>query len=110
MEAFVSGDQLEPDWIFYKFDQYLPPAAWEEEDENNIDNNSLESETKIENNEGSYNYKEQMMMKKEKGTFLRLNYEAVIAAWDNQASPWTTGIPPELNADHFGPDFKVINY
>ncbi|KAF3438560.1 hypothetical protein FNV43_RR21323 [Rhamnella rubrinervis] len=60
-------------------------------------------ETKIVNgNSEGYSYKEKMM-KKEK--FLRLNYEAVITAWDGQSSPWTTGIRPEVNPDNGWPDF-----
>ncbi|PON94495.1 Zinc finger-domain containing protein [Trema orientale] len=35
---------------------------------------------------------------------LRLNYEAVIAAWASQGSPWTTGTRPEVNPDHGWPD------
>ncbi|XP_010471465.1 PREDICTED: zinc finger protein CONSTANS-LIKE 7 [Camelina sativa] len=31
--------------------------------------------------------------------FLRLDYEAVISAWDNHGSPWETGIKPEFNLD-----------
>ncbi|KAK3028049.1 hypothetical protein RJ639_038622, partial [Escallonia herrerae] len=36
---------------------------------------------------------------------LRLNHEAVINAWDNQGSPWTTGTRPEFNPDDCWPDF-----
>ncbi|KAI3454907.1 hypothetical protein Pfo_011570 [Paulownia fortunei] len=36
-----------------------------------------------------------------KRMLLRLNYEAVIAAWANQGSPWTNGIRPEFNLDEF---------
>ncbi|EOA35233.1 hypothetical protein CARUB_v10020393mg [Capsella rubella] len=31
--------------------------------------------------------------------FLRLDYEAVISAWDNHGSPWKTEIKPEFNLD-----------
>ncbi|CAB4281285.1 unnamed protein product [Prunus armeniaca] len=39
----------------------------------------------------------QMMMKRK--ICLRLDYEAIITAWANQGSPWTTGTRPELNPD-----------
>lgn len=58
-------------------------------------------ETEIMNNEEAY--KEQM----KKNIFLRLNYEAVITAWDGQASPWTTGIRPEVNPNNGWSDFMV---
>ncbi|KAH7528752.1 zinc finger protein CONSTANS-LIKE 7 [Ziziphus jujuba] len=100
MEAFVPCE-LNPclDCIFYNDQSTL---AVPEEEYNLV---SRVTATKIANNEGSY--KEQMM---KKGTFLRLNYEAVITAWDSQASPWTTGTPPELNPDEFLPEFKGFNH
>jgi len=41
--------------------------------------------------------------------FLRLNYEDVITAWASQGSPWTTGTPPNFNADDCWPDFLVTS-
>ncbi|KAL5544770.1 hypothetical protein UlMin_008554 [Ulmus minor] len=41
---------------------------------------------------------------KKREILLRLNYEAVIAAWASQGSPWTTGTRPEVNPDHGWPD------
>lgn len=40
---------------------------------------------------------------------LRLNYEAVIAAWASQGCPWTTGIRPEFDPNDHGcwPDCTV---
>ncbi|XP_048330519.1 zinc finger protein CONSTANS-LIKE 16 [Ziziphus jujuba] len=60
---------------------------------------SMAMETKKMNNEEAF--KEQM----KKEIFLRLNYEAVITAWDGQVSPWTTGIRPEVNPNNGWPDF-----
>nr|AIE41597.1 zinc finger protein CONSTANS-LIKE 6 [Lagerstroemia indica] len=36
-----------------------------------------------------------------KRMLLRLNYEAVIASWATQGSPWTDGIRPQFNLDEF---------
>ncbi|KAL0342386.1 UNVERIFIED_CONTAM: Zinc finger protein CONSTANS-LIKE 16 [Sesamum calycinum] len=36
-----------------------------------------------------------------KRMLLRLNYEAVIAAWAAQGSPWTNGVRPHFNLDEF---------
>ncbi|XP_071692126.1 zinc finger protein CONSTANS-LIKE 6-like [Rutidosis leptorrhynchoides] len=45
---------------------------------------------------------------------LKLDYEGIIAAWDEQRSPWTTGDRPELNPDHCWPDCmggcKIIHH
>jgi hypothetical protein len=47
--------------------------------------------------------------KKIKGEmFLRLNYEAVIAAWASHVSPWTAGARPELNPHGCSSDFLVL--
>ncbi|KAI5677643.1 hypothetical protein M9H77_08593 [Catharanthus roseus] len=39
-----------------------------------------------------------------KKILLRLDYEGVIAAWDDQKSPWTTGDRPELDSGDCWPD------
>lgn len=39
---------------------------------------------------------------------LRLNYEEVMTAWDNQRCPWTTGCRPEFNPGDCWPDFMVL--
>ncbi|XP_023516130.1 zinc finger protein CONSTANS-LIKE 6 [Cucurbita pepo subsp. pepo] len=36
---------------------------------------------------------------KKKNIFLRLNYDAIITAWDTQSSPYTTGDRPEFELD-----------
>ncbi|KAF8407816.1 hypothetical protein HHK36_006952 [Tetracentron sinense] len=36
---------------------------------------------------------------------LKLDYEAIIAAWASQGSPWTTGDRPQFNTDDCWPDF-----
>ncbi|XP_022921599.1 zinc finger protein CONSTANS-LIKE 6 [Cucurbita moschata] len=36
---------------------------------------------------------------KKKNIFLRLNYDAIITAWDTQSSPYTTGDRPEYDLD-----------
>ncbi|KAI3453028.1 hypothetical protein Pfo_009691 [Paulownia fortunei] len=38
-------------------------------------------------------------------TLLKLDYEAVLSAWDDQKSPWTTGERPELNSGDCWPDY-----
>ncbi|XP_062118122.1 zinc finger protein CONSTANS-LIKE 6-like [Humulus lupulus] len=48
---------------------------------------------------------ESMKKKKESEIVLRLNYEAVIAAWASQGSPWTTGTRPEVDPDHGWPHY-----
>ncbi|KAK4423570.1 Zinc finger protein CONSTANS-LIKE 16 [Sesamum alatum] len=37
-------------------------------------------------------------------TFLRLDYEGVLSAWDDQKSPWTTGERPNLDSCDCWPD------
>ncbi|XP_057805009.1 zinc finger protein CONSTANS-LIKE 16 [Salvia miltiorrhiza] len=41
------------------------------------------------------------MESSESRKLLRLNYEAVMAAWDSQGSPWTDGVRPQFNLDEF---------
>ncbi|KAK6134111.1 hypothetical protein DH2020_032152 [Rehmannia glutinosa] len=36
--------------------------------------------------------------------FLRLDYEGVLSAWDDQKSPWTTGERPDLDSGECWPD------
>ncbi|KAF3438557.1 hypothetical protein FNV43_RR21320 [Rhamnella rubrinervis] len=97
--------QVQPclDWSF-DYENSSPVLTADHDDYNKVV--SMEAdETKIMNSNSTsegYSYKERMM-KKEK--FLRLNYEAVITAWDGQSSPWTTGIRPEVNPDNGWPDF-----
>ncbi|KAL8549448.1 hypothetical protein ACS0TY_008327 [Phlomoides rotata] len=38
-------------------------------------------------------------------TFLKLDYEGVMSAWDDQKSPWTTGQRPELNSGDCWPEY-----
>ncbi|KAK4399947.1 Zinc finger protein CONSTANS-LIKE 6 [Sesamum angolense] len=74
---------------------YGSPVACEEEDikaqnEETIGRNSCFQECK---------------MGDSSKTFLRLDYEGVLSAWDDQKSPWTTGERPNLDscdcwADH----------
>ncbi|EXB56925.1 Zinc finger protein CONSTANS-LIKE 16 [Morus notabilis] len=45
-----------------------------------------------------------MVQTKKRDIILRLNYEAVIAAWASQGSPWTTGNRPDFNPDDGWPD------
>lgn len=37
-------------------------------------------------------------------TFLKLDYEGVMSAWDDRKSPWTTGERPELNSGDCWPE------
>ncbi|PIN22548.1 hypothetical protein CDL12_04741 [Handroanthus impetiginosus] len=39
-----------------------------------------------------------------KKIFLRLDYEGVLSAWDDQKSPWTTGERPDLDSSECWPD------
>ena len=113
MEAFVEC-QINP-CLVWTFDYGPPPSSFVDEPDFDKVVSILAAETKtMNNNEESYNYKEPIIMmkkkkkkKKKKKTFLKLNYEAVINAWDSQASPWTTGIRPQINPDHFWPNFIV---
>ncbi|KAL8267622.1 hypothetical protein R6Q59_004966 [Mikania micrantha] len=41
--------------------------------------------------------------KKRNKRILKLDYEAIIGAWDEQRSPWTTGERPELDTDDWWP-------
>ncbi|KAI3811926.1 hypothetical protein L1987_16624 [Smallanthus sonchifolius] len=41
---------------------------------------------------------------KKKKRILKLDYEGIIAAWDEQRSPWTTGDRPELDPDDCWPE------
>lgn len=43
----------------------------------------------------------EMEMNERKKMLLRLNYEAVIAAWATQGCPWTDGIRPQFDLDEF---------
>lgn len=114
----ILGCQVNPacslDWnIEFEFNSspggLMMTAADVQDDDNNKALSAEAAETNtmnnINTNEGSC--KEKMMIKKEK--FLRLNYEAVITAWDGNSSPWTTGIRPEFNPDDGWPDFMVCN-
>lgn len=42
-----------------------------------------------------------------KNILLRLDYDAVIAAWDDQRSPWTNGERPQLDSKDSWPDYMV---
>ena len=75
---------------------YDSPATCEEEDEKatvmrNIDGGGYEAEDK----------------KNKKKILLRLDYEAVIAAWASQGSPWTNGDRPDFDPNECWPDCMV---
>lgn len=59
---------------------------------------------KKEESEEGKNMGEVRRKKKEKVLLLRLDYEGIITAWDNQRSPWTTGDRPELRPSECWPD------
>ncbi|KAM7267176.1 hypothetical protein ACFE04_009342 [Oxalis oulophora] len=48
---------------------------------------------------GKIEYDNKVEMKKRSSMFLRLNHEAVIAAWASQGCPWMAGSRPEINPD-----------
>lgn len=59
------------------------------------------------------NEEEEELKKKKKKTnilLLRLNYDAVIAAWDSQSSPYTTGNRPKFDFDDCWVQFLPINF
>lgn len=62
---------------------------------------------KKEESEEGKNMGEVRRKKKEKVLLLRLDYEGIITAWDNQRSPWTTGDRPELRPSECWPDCLV---
>lgn len=51
-----------------------------------------------------------MVQTKKRDIILRLNYEAVIAAWASQGSPWTTGNRPDFKPDDAWPDCLVSSF
>ncbi|KAE8698877.1 hypothetical protein F3Y22_tig00110597pilonHSYRG01004 [Hibiscus syriacus] len=48
--------------------------------------------------------KEEAAKLKKKKTLLSLNYEAIIAAWASQGSPWTSGGRPDFDPEECWPD------
>lgn len=82
------------DW---NFDYDESPLTGEEEEEKVV----VVPETKMMN----------VVVKEEteRKILLRLNYEEVITAWDNQRCPWTTGCRPEFNPNDCWLDFKVLS-
>ncbi|KAF3438558.1 hypothetical protein FNV43_RR21321 [Rhamnella rubrinervis] len=110
MEAFVECQVKNPCYVWNFNYESPPPPPSPVVDELDFDMVvpilAAESKT-MNNNEGSCNYEEHtVMMKKKKKTFLKLNYEAVIYAWGSQASPWTTGLRPQIILHHFWPNFN----
>ncbi|KAK9091265.1 hypothetical protein Sjap_024442 [Stephania japonica] len=54
---------------------------------------------KKKNKNGNNDHQEATIKKKKRKISLRLDYDAVIAAWASEGSPWTTGDRPEFNLD-----------
>ncbi|KAI3467093.1 hypothetical protein Pfo_023756 [Paulownia fortunei] len=50
------------------------------------------------------NFEDSKKVYDSKKIFLRLDYEGVISAWDDQKSPWTTGERPDLDSGECWPD------
>ncbi|XP_076938139.1 zinc finger protein CONSTANS-LIKE 16-like [Bidens hawaiensis] len=82
----------------FSFDYDIP--LWEEKDEKVVvkENEDLEDDH-VDINIGKYDGEN-----KKKTRILKLDFEGIIAAWDDQRSPWTTGDRPGLNPDDCWPE------
>lgn len=93
MEEAIACEVNPSDYFNGKFDcDGLSPVREDEEEEGKVVIKNQMAE-------------ERKMVKRD--ILLRLNYEAVIAAWASQGSPWTTGTRPVVNPDHGWPDYMV---
>ncbi|KAL3830915.1 hypothetical protein ACJIZ3_019717 [Penstemon smallii] len=77
---------------------YDSPVTGEEEDEVKLVHNG---ELNLMNNFDGFN---QVVDESKKKIFLRLDYEGVLSAWDEEKSPWTNGERPELDSGDCWPD------
>ncbi|GER28485.1 zinc finger family protein [Striga asiatica] len=76
--------------FLFNFDYDLPVLG--EEENNKVEEHKLQGSNVNGKSCGS------------KKIFLRLDYEGVISAWDDQKSPWTTGERPDLDSAGCLPD------
>ncbi|CAK9329992.1 unnamed protein product [Citrullus colocynthis] len=81
-----SEDQLVQDCINNNNNGFLMDWNFKGEEIEEDEMNKVEEKLKINNNNN-------------KNISLRLNYDAVITAWDDQSSPYTTGNRPEFDLD-----------
>ncbi|XP_076915002.1 zinc finger protein CONSTANS-LIKE 16-like [Bidens hawaiensis] len=85
------------------FDYDSPLNLWEEKDEKVVvkENEALDDHDHdhVDVNIGKYGG----VINNKKTRILKLDFEGIIAAWDDQRSPWTTGDRPELDPDDCWP-------
>ncbi|XP_052187317.1 zinc finger protein CONSTANS-LIKE 16-like [Diospyros lotus] len=97
-DIHVDGDiDMSRETFEFNFD-YGSPAAWEEEENRVIGCEGAITEESEEN-------KADEGRKTRREILLRLDYQAIITAWDNQRSPWTTGDRPELTPSDCWPEY-----
>ncbi|KVI05317.1 zinc finger protein CONSTANS-LIKE 16-like [Cynara cardunculus var. scolymus] len=88
---------------------YDSPVTWEEEDDEKVAENRMgmvvqkEDEKCVVGDDGNVNIVDDTVSKNSR-KMLKLDYEGIIAAWDDQRSPWATGDRPELDPNDCWPD------
>lgn len=98
-EAAESEIEMKREPFQLSFD-YDSPIAWEEEDEK-VAVVKNEDEKCVVVVDDTINHD---TISKKNGKMLKLDYEGIIAAWDDQRSPWATGDRPELDPNDCWPD------
>ncbi|KAK9114928.1 hypothetical protein Syun_021725 [Stephania yunnanensis] len=81
------------------FDCETPTAGGEDEVHETKTMVVMMKKTKNNKNNDNNDHQETTVKKKKRKISLRLDYDAVIAAWASHGSPWTTGDRPEFNLD-----------
>ncbi|KAI3733966.1 hypothetical protein L6452_13425 [Arctium lappa] len=95
------------------FDYDSPVLAWEEEDEKVVKNEDEkcvvvvddddDDNVNVDDDDDNINHDRKISKKNRK--MLKLDdYEGIIAAWDDERSPWATGDRPELDPNDCWPD------
>lgn len=101
MEAETETDMMREPFEL-NFEDYDSPASCGDEDDKVAVEMKPMKNGGVDENEGDNDAKNQ-----KKKILLKLDYEAVIRAWDSHGSPWTTGDRPEFGADDCWPDCMV---
>ncbi|KAI3729486.1 hypothetical protein L6452_18146 [Arctium lappa] len=106
----VGNDEMEmmrePFQLSFDYDD---SPLWEEKDhekvEDHIHMNSKDDQGYLHHVDINVEkYDDDDESKKKNTRILKLDYEGIIAAWDDQRSPWTTGDRPELDPDDCWPE------
>ncbi|GJZ47454.1 zinc finger protein CONSTANS-LIKE 16-like protein [Tanacetum coccineum] len=90
----------EPFQLSFDYDSPL----WDEKDEKIVvDGDDHMCMVKVDQDDNVEKYDDDEKKKKKNKRILKLDYERIIAAWDDQRSPWTTGDRPEFDLDDCWP-------